>query len=81
MLVLGFQGKLDLVAFAGVPAETAQAICCTIKLHRRSVARSLVVFWNDIQDSKCVLLMGVYINFIKHTMFCLITCSYIYITL
>ena len=30
MLVLGFQGKLDLVAFAGMPAETAQAICCMI---------------------------------------------------
>ena len=23
-------GKLDLVAFAGMPAETAQAICCMI---------------------------------------------------
>ena len=30
MLVLGFQGKLDLVAFAGMPVETAQAICCMI---------------------------------------------------
>ena len=26
----GFRGKLDLVAFAGMPAETAQAICCMI---------------------------------------------------
>ena len=49
---------------------------CLLKLHRRS----LVVFWNDIQDSKCVLLMEVYNNFIKH-IFCLITCSYMYITL
>ena len=65
-------GKLDLVAFAGMPAETAQAICC-------------MIFGGVLERyprlKVCFARMEVYINFIKQTMFCLITCWYIHITL